>query len=162
MKRYLKIESPIGLLGLVADQESLTNILWPSDINDFVAKHSPEEVKKDQFLEEVQKQLDQYFLKRRKVFDIPLSLQGTEFQKNTWQALQTIPYGETKSYQEIAMCLNNPNGVRAVGGANSKNPIAIIIPCHRVIEKNGQLGGYTGGIATKKFLLDLEQNNNVV
>ena len=99
----------------------------------------------------VKKQLDEYFAGSRKEFDIPLKLYGTEFQIKVWKALEVIPYGETKSYKDIAICIDNPKGCRAVGLANNRNPIPIIIPCHRVIGANGKLVGYGGGIDKKSF-----------
>lgn len=104
------------------------------------------------------KQLEEYFEGKRKAFSLPIQLSGTSFQKKVWQALQEIPYGTTKSYQEIATIVGNKNSVRAVGGANNKNPISIIVPCHRVIGKDGSLVGYGGGLAVKAFLLKLEDS----
>ena len=98
-----------------------------------------------------------YFSKKRKSFDIPIKLEGTEFQKRVWDALIQIPYGKTCTYKDIAEKIGNPKACRAVGGANNKNPIMIIVPCHRVIGKNGDLVGYAGGIEVKQKLLDLEQ-----
>ena len=103
-------------------------------------------------------QLKEYFDKKRKVFDVKLDIsQGTEFQQEAWKALLDIPYGETRSYQEQAAAVKNPKAVRAIGGANHNNPISIIIPCHRVIGKNGKLTGYGGGLFRKEYLLDLEE-----
>ena len=102
-------------------------------------------------------QLDQYFTGKRKQFSLPLVLKGTEFQKAVWEALQAIPYGETRSYSDIAVAVGSPKAVRAVGMANHNNPIAIIVPCHRVIGKNGSLTGYASGLQNKKLLLELEQ-----
>lgn len=108
---------------------------------------------------EAQKQITEYFLGQRKNFDIPLHCPASAFQQSVWQALQQIPYGETRSYKEQAIFLNNPKAVRAVANANGHNRIAIIIPCHRVIGSNGQLTGYAGGLARKKWLLDFEASN---
>lgn len=102
------------------------------------------------------KQLDDYFLYRKWTFTIDLHPQGTDFQKQVWMELQKIPFGKTVSYQEIANRLGNPQVIRAAASANGKNPIAILIPCHRVIGKNGSLTGYAGGLERKKFLLELE------
>lgn len=104
-------------------------------------------------------QLDEYFKGIRKSFDLPLAPKGTEFQKKVWNALLKIPYGSTCSYKDIAVMIGNEKACRAVGGANNKNPIFIIIPCHRVIGANGSLVGYGSGLELKKRLLDLEQNN---
>lgn len=113
------------------------------------------------YSEEVEKcieQLKEYFAGKRKTFDVKLDInQGTEFQQEAWKALLAIPYGETRSYQDQAIAMKNPKAVRAVGGANHRNPISIIIPCHRVIGKNGKLTGYGGGLFRKEYLLDLEK-----
>jgi methylated-DNA-[protein]-cysteine S-methyltransferase len=108
---------------------------------------------------ETEKQLSEYFKKERKVFSIKLDPIGTEFQLTVWNKLLQIPYGETISYQELASRIGKKNASRAVGNANGKNPIPIIIPCHRVIRKNGSFGGYAGGLKVKKYLLELEKNN---
>lgn len=110
-------------------------------------------------LTEAKNQLSEYFNGTRHAFDLDLVLQGTEFQHKVWNALLEIPYGETRSYQEIAEAIGNPKAVRAVGMANNKNNIGIIIPCHRVIGKDGSMTGYYGGIHYKEFLLDLERKN---
>jgi len=104
-------------------------------------------------------ELKEYFSGRRKSFDIPLAPQGTQFQRNVWDALCQIPYGETRTYKEIAKAIGKPNASRAVGMANNKNSILLLIPCHRVIGSNGSLVGYAGGIDIKEKLLQLEQNN---
>ncbi len=104
-------------------------------------------------------QLTEYFLGKRKSFTFPIEMQGTDFQKRVWQALYDIPYGETRSYQEIAIAIGNPKACRAVGMANNKNPIAIVVPCHRVIGANGSLVGYAGGLLMKTALLELEKKN---
>lgn len=104
-------------------------------------------------------ELREYFAGRRHNFELPLDLQGTEFQKKVWLALRQIPYGQTRSYREIAEAIGNPNGCRAVGLANNKNPLAILVPCHRVIGSNGSLVGYAGGLELKAALLSLEQNS---
>lgn len=101
-------------------------------------------------------QLDEYFVGQRQHFELPLAPQGTDFQQQVWQALQSIPHGEHRSYKEIALQIDNPKAVRAVGLANSRNPIALIIPCHRVIGASGKLVGYAGGIARKAWLLEHE------
>lgn len=105
-------------------------------------------------------QLLEYFEGKRRIFDIPIHLNGTEFQKKVWNALTNIPYGQTVSYKDIAISIGNEKSCRAVGMSNNKNPIAIIIPCHRVIGKNGDLTGYAGGIEIKKYLLNLEKKNS--
>lgn len=107
---------------------------------------------------EIQKQLTEYEKGSRKIFDLPLHLIGTDFQKQVWNALLEIPYGETRSYQEIAIRIGKPNALRAVGGACNRNPIGIIVPCHRVIGKNGSLTGYAGGLSYKELLLNHEKD----
>jgi len=102
------------------------------------------------------RQLEEYFAGRRRRFDLPLDLRGTDFQKRCWQELLKIPYGETRSYADIARAIGNPSAVRAVGLANGQNPIAIMVPCHRVIGSDGSLTGYGGGLETKRKLLELE------
>ena len=103
--------------------------------------------------------MNEYFAKERKEFTLPIELIGTSFQEEVWRVLQTIPYGETRTYKEQAIAVGNPKGVRAVANANAKNRISIIVPCHRVIGTNGTLTGYAGGLDRKKFLLDLERQN---
>lgn len=110
-----------------------------------------------EILEEAEKQILEYFKGKRKEFRLPLKLKGTDFQKRVWKALEEIPYGETRSYQEIAEAVHSPKAFRAVGNANNKNPISIILPCHRVIGKGGKLVGYGGGLDKKEFLLELER-----
>jgi len=106
---------------------------------------------------ETQKQLTEYFAGKRQQFDVPLDFEGTEFQKKVWQALLSIPFGETRSYRDIAEQIGNVKAVRAVGAANGKNPISIIAPCHRVIGMNGKLVGFAGGLGNKDILLKIEQ-----
>jgi O-6-methylguanine DNA methyltransferase len=107
-------------------------------------------------LPEVRRQLDEYLAGRRRAFDLPLDTRGTEFQRLCWQALQTIPYGETRSYRDMARLVGRPAAVRAVGRANHDNPIGVVIPCHRVIGADGSLTGYAGGLDMKRLLLELE------
>lgn len=107
-------------------------------------------------LQQAKMQLDEYFQGRRQAFDLPLRWVGTEFQRAVWQVLQTIPYGQTRSYMEQAVCLGRPKAVRAVANANARNAMAIIVPCHRVIGNNGKLTGFAGGLNAKRFLLELE------
>lgn len=111
-------------------------------------------------LQDTRKQLDEYLIGERKTFDIPLLTVGTDFQKSVWEALMRVPYGKTSSYLELAKYINNEKAVRAVASANGANAIAVIIPCHRIIESNGGLGGYGGGVAVKKRLLNLEQKKS--
>lgn len=110
-------------------------------------------------LKDAEKQLEEYFCGKRKKFNLPLKQEGTEFMQSVWKVLETIPYGETRSYKQIAEMIGNPKAVRAVGMANNKNNIPIIIPCHRVIGNNGKLVGYALGLEMKQWLLDLEKEN---
>ncbi len=111
------------------------------------------------FTERVYEQLCQYIAGQRKNFDVPYKLNGTDFQKKVWQALCSIPYGVTRTYKDIALAVGNGKASRAVGLANNKNPITVIVPCHRVIGSSGKLVGYAGGLEMKKFLLDMEHKN---
>ncbi len=117
------------------------------------------ELKDTELLNQTTKQLDEYFEGKRKKFELSLNPSGTEFMKKVWKALEEIPYGETKSYKQIAETIKNPKASRAVGMANNKNPIPIIIPCHRVIGANGELVGYALGLEMKKLLLELEKGD---
>ena len=156
---YLYMSSPVGQLKLVANEQALVAILWDNE--------NPKRVRLAELTEDVshpillntQKQLIEYFSGQRKIFDIPLDFEGTDFQKQVWAALLSIPYGEIRSYKQIAQQLGNEKAVRAVGAANGKNPISIIAPCHRVIGTGGALVGFAGGLDKKEILLRLEMNN---
>jgi len=151
MKRTYYYKSPIGILKLVCLAETLVSIC-------FVEKNEKKSTESTDIILTCRDQLDKYFRGKLKEFDIPLAFgTGTKFQKSVWKALQDIPYGETRSYQDIAMQIGNPKAVKAVGGANNKNPLGIVVPCHRVIGKNGKLVGYAGGLEKKDMLLELEK-----
>jgi len=152
-----EIKSPIGSLVLILDKSALIGIEFGKEKVDNLPNKPLKE--NHTILNETEKQLLEYFPGNRREFDIPLKLIGTDFQKKVWQELIKIPFGETISYQQLAEKMGNQNKARAVGNANSKNPIPIIIPCHRVIEKNGKLGGFGGGLHIKQFLLELEENS---
>ena len=133
---------------------------WLKDQEILVKHYGATQVDEDSLLlSELEKQLKEYFAKKRKEFSLPLALVGTSFQEEVWKVLQTIPYGEVRSYKEQATAVGNPKGVRAVANANGKNRISIVIPCHRVIGSDGTLTGYASGIERKQFLLDLERSN---
>lgn len=149
MKNYLTFTSILGAITLTEEDGALTALDF-SSADGFEKKQTP-------FLLDVKKQLEEYFEGKRKNFSIPLVLHGTDFQKRVYKALETIEYGTTISYQELAAMVGNIKASRAVGGANNKNPIPIIIPCHRVIGKNGKLVGYGGGLWIKEKLLNLER-----
>lgn len=153
MTYYSTIKTPIGELLLRSNGEALTRVYFVNQQQEL----SLAEMKKDHALfVEVKKQLNAYFAGELTQFDLPLAQPGTDFQQSVWQALQTIPYGTTQSYQDIATAIGRGKAVRAVGAANGRNQIPIIIPCHRVIGKNGTLTGFAGGLSVKEQLLALE------
>ena len=143
------IKTPIGPLTLEADENAVTAIRFGAD---GAQDASP-------LLDAAEAQLREYFAGARRTFDLPLAPHGTAFQQRVWTALRTIPYGETRTYGELAAAIDSPNASRAVGMANHRNPIPIIIPCHRVIGANGTLTGYAGGLEIKRRLLALEGIN---
>jgi methylated-DNA-[protein]-cysteine S-methyltransferase len=152
------LNSPVGPITLLASDTALVSLIWGEDLS------TEKKSKNDHpILLATEIQLREYFIGQRTAFDIPLDPQGTEFQKIVWQELLKIPYGQTISYGEQALRLGRPKAARAVGGANGKNPIGIIIPCHRVIGASGFLTGFAGGIETKRLLLKIEnQNPNLI
>ena len=143
------IETPIGPLTLQADEAAVTAIRFGAD---GAQDASP-------LLDAAEAQLREYFAGARRTFDLPLAPHGTAFQQRVWAALRAIPYGETRTYGELAAAIGSPNASRAVGMANHRNPISIVIPCHRVIGANGTLTGYAGGLEVKRRLLALEGIN---
>jgi methylated-DNA-[protein]-cysteine S-methyltransferase len=151
---YSTVPSPIGELFVAGDGESL-GILYMNDANDYSHAYDGRTLDK-QALQPVADQLDAYFAGERQDFDIKLNPAGTPFQRSVWNALTEIPYGETRTYGEIAAAVGQPQAARAVGTANNRNPIAVIVPCHRVIGANGSLVGYAGGLGRKEKLLELE------
>lgn len=153
---YTVMESPLGALKLVASDAGLVAILWPDDAPNRVRLGPLEERPDHPLLVETERQLARYFAGGRAPFTVPLDPRGTDFQKAVWAALLTIPFGETRSYADIARAVGRPAAVRAVGAANGRNPISIIAPCHRVIGSNGALTGFAGGLEAKRFLLALE------
>ena len=153
---HLHFPSPVGRLKLVASEHGLMAILWENDDPKRVRLDETVEYANHTILRETARQLDDYFAGRRRVFDLPLAFNGTDFQKQVWQALLAIPFGETRTYGQLAAQLGNPSASRAVGAANGKNPISIIAPCHRVIGGNGKLTGFAGGLEAKAYLLGLE------
>ena len=158
MTHYFKtIWSPVGELTLVADDRGLAAILWQDDRPGRVRLGALIEKVDHPVLLETERQLGEYFAGKRRTFDVPLSFSGSDFQKSVWSALLAIPFGETRSYGEIAQQLGAPGASRAVGAANGRNPISIIAPCHRVVGSNGKLTGFAGGLEAKAFLLELER-----
>lgn len=153
---YRLMDSPVGQLKLVAGPEGLAAILWDNDRPGRVPLAIVAEDASHPVLVEAEWQLRQYFAGERRVFDLLLDFSGTEFQKKVWQALLTIPFGETRSYTQIAEQIGAPKAIRAVGAANGRNPISIIAPCHRVIGAAGDLRGFAGGLERKTYLLGFE------
>ena len=154
---YKIIESPVGKLTLVARDDRLAAILWENDKPGRVRLGPMTPGDNEPILRETQKQLAEYFAGKRTQFELELDFHGTPFQKQVWKALLTIPYGQTRSYQQIATQLGNPKACRAVGAANGKNPISIVAPCHRVVGSNGALTGFAGGMEAKAALLKIEE-----
>lgn len=163
---YDEMNSPIGILSLISNGEKLVRIEYggmaekSNQMNKWITRyfgdvtfiHAPEQV------ELAKKELQAYFVEHNRDFSLKFEFHGTPFQQKVWQALfDTIPYGETKSYKDIAVAIGNPKAVRAVGGAVNKNPFSIIVPCHRVIGANGQMVGYNGGLDKKEYLLAHEK-----
>lgn len=157
---YKLLESPMGVLLLTSDARSLTGLYLKDQ------KHYPEISQawcaaELEVFTQTQQQLAEYFASQRQDFDLPIAAQGTAFQQQVWQHLRTIPFGETISYGALAQRIGQPQASRAVGAANGRNPISIIVPCHRVIASNGKMTGYAGGIERKQWLLEHEALNSV-
>ena len=155
MEKRFYYNTKIGRIAIQENGTAITKL-------DFINKEVQEEIIEEHetaLLKEAIKQLNEYFNGKRKSFDLPLEPNGTEFQNKVWNALKEIPFGETRSYGEIAKIIGNEKAARAVGMANNKNPIPIIVPCHRVIGANGKLVGYAGGLDLKEKLLELEKNH---
>ncbi len=148
--KYTTIESPIGELLLAGDERGLAHL----EMSPFSIQN--EWQRDDQAFVDIRRQLDEYFAGERRRFDLELALRGSAFEQAVWRELLEIPYGETTSYGTIARRIGHPDAPRAVGLANGRNPVALIVPCHRVIGADGSLTGYGGGLERKRFLLDLE------
>lgn len=144
------LETPIGNLRVSASEKGIVEIAFTDE--EVTAFYTND----NKILAEASKQLQEYFAKERTTFDLPLDVQGTEFQEKVWEELKKIPYGEVRTYQDVATALGNPKATRAVGMANNRNPICIVVPCHRVVGKNNKLTGYAAGVEKKEFLLNLE------
>ena len=151
MKKIFFYDTKIGKIGIAEESGAITDLYFSGEETDSKAI-----LEETVILKETNKQLQEYFAGKRKVFDLPLAPKGTEFQQKVWQALKEIPFGQTRSYGEIAKRIGQPKASRAVGGANNRNPLPIFIPCHRVIGANGKLVGYAGGLEIKKILLNVE------
>lgn len=159
-RSHVVLDSPIGPITVVAENETITGVYMEDQ------RHLPDPVRFGQpddgscgLLKDVEQQLTEYFAGTRTAFDLPLAATGTEFQRAVWAALSEIPYGETVSYGELARRIGKPAASRAVGLANGKNPISIVVPCHRVIGSSGKLVGYGGGLERKQTLLALERRS---
>jgi methylated-DNA-[protein]-cysteine S-methyltransferase len=155
---YSYMDSPIGRLLLAGSRDQLKVVGFST--GNKARGADPDWERFDEPFRRVKKQLDEYFAGERKIFDLNLAPDATPFQSSVLEALRSIPYGETRTYADIAAAIGNPKAVRAVGGANGNNPIPIIIPCHRVVGSNGTLTGFGGGLDTKRFLLDLETSQS--
>jgi methylated-DNA-[protein]-cysteine S-methyltransferase len=149
-------DSPIGKLKLVASDKGLAAVLWEVENPRRVRLGDLVEDANHPILREAERQLGEYFAGKRESFSLPLDMRGTRFQNQVWEALLGIPFGETRSYGQLANQLGNPKATRAVGAANGRNPIAIVVPCHRVIGFSGKLTGFAGGLEAKAHLLELE------
>lgn len=150
----LTVKTPIGLLEITATDEAIVGVK-PANHGENVAGDA---VAND-LVQKCRVELEEYFAGKRKNFDLPLAGEGTDFQKQVWEQLQRIPYGETRTYGEIAKIMGRPKASRAIGMANHNNPILILVPCHRVIGADGSLTGYAAGIEAKKYLLEFEKKN---
>lgn len=165
---YRTLETPAGILQIGADEEGITSVYvcrteTPDDDGTLQAEGNSGDDRKQEITEaehyamQAVRELTEYFAGTRTTFDVPLHEEGTPFQKRVWAALRAIPYGETRSYGQIAAQIGNPRGARAVGMANNRNPVMILTPCHRVIGADGSLVGFGGGLPMKKYLLELEK-----
>ena len=154
MENIFFYNTKLGKIAIIENGQEITHI-------EIVEDKYPEEIQicETELTKKAFTQLEEYFEGKRKCFELPLNPKGTEFQKKVWKALCDIPYGETRSYKDVAIAINNPKGPRAVGMANNKNPIMIVIPCHRVVGSNGSLVGYAGGLHIKEKLLSIEKEN---
>jgi methylated-DNA-[protein]-cysteine S-methyltransferase len=152
MENVCYYDYPIGKLGIAEKDGAICRVFFAGDkaLPGFVAAETP-------LIRQAAAQLEEYFGGGRKVFDLPLSFHGTDIQISDWKALRTIPFGETRSYKDMAILAGNPRACRAIGLANNRNPIVVIVPCHRVIGADGSLTGYGGGLPAKQYLLDLER-----
>jgi methylated-DNA-[protein]-cysteine S-methyltransferase len=153
---YKEIDSPVGKLKLVASAKALVAVLWERERPNRVKLKAMNRDPHHPVLIEAERQLTEYFSGTRTEFDLPLEPCGSEFQKKVWWALREIPFGKTRSYLDLASALGSPKAVRAVGAANGKNPLSIVVPCHRVIGADGSLTGFAGGLEAKARLLALE------
>ncbi|MDE6607001.1 MAG: methylated-DNA--[protein]-cysteine S-methyltransferase [Lachnospiraceae bacterium] len=150
MKHKGYYKSPLGMICIEEKEGSIAGLYFVKSIDE-------KETTENETIEEAKRQLEEYFSGRRREFTLPVRLEGTDFQVKVWRALQTIPYGETRSYGDIAKQIGNPKAARAIGNANNKNHILLLVPCHRVIGADGSLVGFGSGLDVKKYLLELEK-----
>jgi methylated-DNA-[protein]-cysteine S-methyltransferase len=153
---YKRMASPVGTLTLAATDDGLAAILWENDRPARVPLHMVAERNDHPLLVEAERQLTEFFTGRRTHFELKMDVDGTPFQRSVWNALLTIPFGETRTYADIARQIGNPRAVRAVGSANGRNPLSIVAPCHRVVGSTGALTGFAGGLEVKAQLLAFE------
>jgi methylated-DNA-[protein]-cysteine S-methyltransferase len=153
------MHSPVGTLKLVASEEGLVAILWENDNPRRVVLGDWRQDDLQPILAEAERQLKEYFEGKRQGFSLPLDMRGTPFQKSVWEALRAIPFGETRSYGQLAKQLGKPGAMRAVGAASGRNPLSIVVPCHRVIGSSGELTGFAGGLQAKAQLLKIESES---
>jgi methylated-DNA-[protein]-cysteine S-methyltransferase len=155
---YKDMLSPVGKIRLIASEQGLAAIIWEGEDYKRTKLTKPVLDEQHPILLEAEKQLEEYFKKERKIFDLPIDFKGTDFQVKVWDAIQKIPFGKTKTYGELAQLLGDIKAVRAVGGALNKNPVSIIVPCHRVVGASGKLVGFARGLKNKSILLNLEND----
>ena len=153
---YKEMQSPVGKLKLIASSNALVAVLWEQERPDRVRLDLAKLDLRHPILCEAERQLTEYFAGKRTQFDLPLEPRGTQFQRKIWQALREIPFGQARSYLDLAKAAGSPRAARAVGAANGKNPLSIVVPCHRAIGADGRLNGFAGGVETKAKLLALE------
>lgn len=158
MKYIYFYQTKIEIIGIVTQGDFIVEVFYNKDIDDIDYDNYIN--KQTSLHKKAIKQLKKYLAGKLKEFTLPLNFQGSEFEVKVWTYLTTVPYANTKNYKEVAEAINNPKSYRAVGGACNKNPISIIVPCHRIIKSNGDLGGYAGGLYLKKKLLKLEKDNS--
>jgi methylated-DNA-[protein]-cysteine S-methyltransferase len=157
---YKTIDSPVGKLKLVASDKGLVAVLWDKEKPNRVRLGDVEKSQTHPVLIKAERQISEYFARKRRTFSVPIDVRGTSFQKQVWDALLAIPFGETRTYGDIARRLGKSQAARAVGAASGRNPISIIVPCHRVVGSSGKLTGFAGGLDAKTRLLELERRRD--
>lgn len=160
--KHKRIASPLGQLTLLASERGLAALLWENDRPGRVPVQAGDLCDDHPILLQAEQQLGEYFAGQRRTFSVALDIAGTDFQREVWRALLAIPFGATRNYQELAHHIGRPTAARAVGAANGRNPVSIIIPCHRLIGLDGALTGFAGGLAAKAYLLDLERRSRLL